>query len=354
MKKRNVSVEFARLVASFVVVLCHCNFFAVFAPESEGLHRFTTCLLADSVGMFWLISGFYFLQSRDYKKLWLGTIKRIAVPGLLMVFITQFLTDPIIYGIPFFESAAFSPEELRRFFISLVTFRETGVYWYVFAYILIVLIQPVLRLFGEWLDKSVMREIVFFAVTLLLLVINDINGNGIMHFSYSGIFVLIPAAIEVMWGHIIFRHRKFMLRPVMAVPELAAGIVLLMARTFSYSYMLENELGTHLVSWFTSFGFLSASIAVILCMQIIREDGEYSFSDAIRYPASYTYPIYLIHPFLLTFARVRGFFTVINDWLCVIFLHGVSSVLAVLIGFVVFYLASFFIAVVLRRLCGQK
>ena len=300
--------------------------------------------------MFWLITGFYFLRSSDYKKLWLSTIKKIVIPGLLIILITQFLTDPIVRGIPFSESEAFSSAELKRFFISLITFRETSVYWYVFAYILVVLIQPLLFRLGAWLDGGVSREITFFVITLALLATNDICGNTLLHFSYSGIFVLMPAAIEVMWGHILFRHREFWLRPSMAVYEIILFIVLLIGHTVAYGRMLDRDLGTDLVSWYSCFGFLMATLAVILCMQIVRDE-EHSFDDAIRFPAGFTYPIYLIHPFLLSFFKERGFFGMMYDWLIVIFLPGVASILSVFVGFVIFYLLSFGIAVLLRRLC---
>ncbi len=332
--------------------MCHCNFFAVSAPEDAYLRSFMTCLLADSVGMFWLITGFYFLQTSNYKKLIISMIKKVMIPGLMMIFVTQFLTDPIINGIPFSESEALKPEMLSGFFIRLVTFRETGVYWYVFAYIMVVLIQPVLFKLGEWLGKSVVREVSFIVITLALLIANDLFLNGICHFSYCGIFVLIPAAIEVMWGHIIFKHRKALLKPVMVLPMIIIGVCLVAGRTVAYSNCLKNDLGSHLISWYTSFGFVMAVIAVLLCMQIVRDDAEHSFDDIIRVPAGYTYPIYLIHPFLLTFARVRGFFTVMDGWLTMIFPTYVASLISILLGFMVFYLASFGIAVLLRRLCN--
>ena len=137
-----------------------------------------------------------------------------------MVLINHFLTDPVINGIPFSESEVVTPEGLRSFFISLVTFRETSVYWYVFAYILIVLIWPLLRGLGAWIDKAMVREIGFLVITFVLLSVNDYFGNRPLHLGYTGIFVLIPAAIEVIWGHIIFRHRDFLLRPAMVMPEL--------------------------------------------------------------------------------------------------------------------------------------
>lgn len=338
-------------MASFIVIICHCNFFAVFAPESESLHRFTTCLVSDSVGMFWLITGFYFLQGSNYKKLLFGTLKKVVIPGLLMVFITRFLTDPIINGIPFSESTAFTSEELSAFFIRLVTFRETSVYWYVFAYILVTVIQPLLKKLGDWLDKGSIRQIFFMIVTLGLLIANDLMNNGLLHFSYSGIFVLIPASIEVMWGHILFKNRKLILKLPVIIASLVAAVVLVTGRTIAYTYCLENELGSHLISWYTSFGFVMAAIAVFVCMAIVNEDAEHPYDDAIRYPAGYTYPIYLIHPFLLSFARVRGFFKVTNEWLVAIFPAGAASVIAVLLGFAFFYLISFGIAIILRKFC---
>ncbi len=350
MNKRNVSVEFARLVASFVVILCHCNFFAVFAPENEALHRFTTCLLADSVGMFWLITGFYFAASKNYGKLWFSTLKKVMIPGILMVMFTYFFTDPIINGIGFSESEAMAPEAVKAFFISLITFRETSVYWYVFAYILVVTIQPLIKLVCDGLDKSRVAALSFIVISFSVLLFNDIHANGICHFGYSGIFVVVPAAIEVIWGHIIFRYREIMLKPFMAVPELLVFIVCLAVRTVWYSNATETGIGPHMSSWYTSLGFLMAVTTVLICMHIIKDE-EHSFDDVIRFPAGFTYPIYLIHPFLLSFVRVRGFFKVMNEWLVVIFPTGAASVIAVVISFMVIYMVSFGIAVGLRKLC---
>ena len=318
------------------------------------LHRFTTCLLADSVGMFWLITGFYLLDNSDYKKLWIGTLKKVVIPGVLMVVFTQFMTDPVINGIPFSQSEALTNEAVRGFFITIVTFRETSVYWYVFAYILITAIQPLLRLIRSILDKSVFLEAGFVILTFALLLINDINDNSILHFSYTGIFVLIPASIEVIWGHIIFRHRELFLRPVVVIFELIIFIATVVIRYDFYNFCLENEMSSHIISWFTSFGFLMALMATLICMQIIREGKEYSFEDAIRMPAAYTYPVYLIHPFLLAYARTRGMFKVMDEWLCRIFSAGVADIIAVIIAFMVFYLLSLGVAVLLRKLISVK
>ncbi|MCR5097709.1 MAG: acyltransferase [Lachnospiraceae bacterium] len=353
MKKRNVSVEFARLIACIVVILCHCNFFAVYAPEDEFLHRVMISLLADSVGMFWLITGFYFLQAKSYGKLWLGTLKKVILPGLAIILFTRFFTDPIINGVPFSENPALQPEEIKRFFLSLITFRETGIYWYVFAYILVVLIQPVLKKLGEWLDRGAVRQLLFVIITLVLLIANDFSNNGLCHFSYSGIFVLIPAAIEVMWGHIIYQNRKWLMSLTMLVAQLILFVGVLMGRVAVYSYMLKQDMSSHVVSWYTGFGFVMATLVTLICMQIVREDREHSFDDAIRYPAGYTYPVYLIHPFLLSFARVRGLFKAMSEWLSNIFSTGVSAVFSVLIATLIFYFSSLVIAMALRWLCNK-
>ena len=337
-------------MASFVVILCHCNFFAVFSPEDELLHRFTTCLLADSVGMFWIISGFFFCEAKSYGRLWLGTLKKIIIPGVLAVLFTYFFTDPLINSIPFSESEALTPDALSGFFIRLFTFRETGIYWYVFAYILVVAVQPVISRITGWLDGSLVREVVFVVATLVILFLNDMSGNSILHFSYTGIFVLIPAMIEVIWGHIIFRHRNRLLSPVMIIPGLVTGLVSVIARSAYYSRCIETGAGSHIVSWFTSFGFISAAVAVLLCMQLVRGDASHDYDDMIRFLAGYTYPIYLIHPFLLTYARTRGFFDVIGRWLLQIFPSGVTSIFCVIIGFVTFYTISLLIAYLLRRI----
>ncbi len=351
MKKRNVSVEFARLIASVIVIMCHCNFFAAYGPEDEQLHRIMISLLADSVGMFWLITGFYFLQAKSYGRLWLGTLKKVILPGLAMILFTQFFTESLINGVPFRENPALLADELKRFFISLVTFRETGLYWYVFAYIMVVLIQPALKKLGEWLDKSLAFELTFIIATLTLLIVNDIFNNELLHFSYTGIFVLIPAAVEVMWGHIIYRHREWLLRPVMLLPELILFLVLLAFRASAYSYLQDNDLGAHLVSWYSGFGFAMAVLATLICMHLFREGDERGFGDVVRYAAGYAYPIYLIHPFLLSFARVRGFFKSMGEWLNHIFSSGVSALFSVAIGTLVFYMSSLLIAFLLRSIC---
>lgn len=351
LKKRNVSVEFARLAASVVVILCHCNFFAAYGSENEALHRIMTCLLADSVGMFWLITGFYFLQQKSYGRLWLGTLKKVIVPGFLMMIFTWFFTEPVINDVAFSQNPALEAQEIKRFFISLLTFRETGIYWYVYAYILVVLIWPALKKLGKFLDKNVVFEIIFVVVTLALLILNDMNDNALCRFSYVGVFVLIPAALEVMWGHIIFRHREWLLRPAMLLPEVILFLAALVCRVNAYSYFLEHDMSSHIASWFSGAGFIMAVLFTLICMQLMGDDKEHAFDDAIRYFAGFTYPVYLVHPFLLFYAQKRGFFDITGTWLSAIFSTGVSAVLSVLIGTLVFYMGSFFVAAAIRWMC---
>lgn len=81
--KRDRSVELARLLACLGVIGIH----TALSPNLGGAYEwdkiFLGCLTTDAVGVFWMITGCFFFQRRDYKRLWRSTLRRVVLPVAL-------------------------------------------------------------------------------------------------------------------------------------------------------------------------------------------------------------------------------------------------------------------------------
>ena len=70
--------------------------------------------------------------------------------------------------------------------------------WYLYVYILVILIYPLLKAFVEYLDADTKRTKIFLIGTFVFLVINDISSNSLAAFSHHSINALVPASIEII------------------------------------------------------------------------------------------------------------------------------------------------------------
>lgn len=350
---RNPKIEFARLMACMIVVMLHVSYLVSRVEEPAIINSYRACLLADPVAVFWMITGFFVFNSSDYEKKWRKVLKKIVVPTFL-VYIIGYLMANYLYGNA--EVGWLEGKSIRDFFVNYLSpllhadhpvEAVVAHTWYVIAYFLVMLFLPIVKLFVEWIDKSMIREIVFLAISLGLMIVNDLTYNKVLHLGFEGIPVVVGSYIFIIWGHIIYKYlEKIKIRPLCFV-----FIFIYFAVDLIRAILLnrgKQELGEEVVCltwWTTSFSVVVAVCFLGFAFSVIKNENS-KFNRIINYISGFSFNIYLIHPFVLAVlyrTRLFGFLT--NELTDNPIIATMSSLLIV---FAIVFITSFIIAWILR------
>ena len=362
MKKRNLSVDVAKLFACLIVILCHLNFRLPNNSSSEWFHTFLSCATADGVAMFFLITGFYFFQNKSYKTLLIKTFKKIFLPGFFMLAFYHYFYDYFILDIPFQESNVFSFSSTKSFLISVFTFQETQVYWYIFSYILIVILFPILNLVYQFLEKRTIYQVLFIILSITSLILNDILGNSFLQFGYSFPSVILPCAIYVLFGAILFLQKETWFSHFRITYGILFFFISNLIRTSLYLKLSIQEIPNNLINYYSIFGYLSAILIVFGILKSCPTSSQTKGAQTVLFLSKYTYEIYLIHPFVIEVLNKYHFFeymgtTKLNTLPGPIYLTLIGLIsFAIVIGITLFsfILILCFKKFLIRLFCSRK
>lgn len=347
---RDSKIEFARLLACMGVVILHIGHVVGRVDEPVFFKALRSCIFADPVPVFWMITGFFLFGVTNYEKKWKNTIVKIVIPTCF-VYIAGYLMADYLYGklegrgvVDFFVNYL-SPLLLAKH----PTIGVVAHTWYVIAYILVMLCLPIVKIFVDWLDKSKVREIVFLVVTFALLVGNDLTYNGLLHLGFDGIPVIIGAYIFIIWGHIVYKYRHIFYKKVFCIIMPILYIVTNVIRSCYYIYSQQSkgeEAAIHITWWTTSFSIIVAVCVIGFSLSLIS-DKDTRFNRFINYLSGFSFDIYLIHPFINAVLYRMGYF---DDVTKIFGDNPVISVLAALIvTFVIVFVLSFVIAWIIKK-----
>ena len=304
-------MELVRILACFVVVCCH----VYLNPVADGLvdngRTFIACCAADGVAVFWMLSGFYMFSAFDYKKLCIRTAKKVLVPLLIVGFVSFYFGGWLFGGESIAESLSHTLEDYANILISFlsfdIAFPHMEITWYLYVYIFVVIISPVLYSFCMWLDEDEKREKAFIIITLVMFFMNDITGNEFLEFSLHSMRGAVPAAVEIVWGHFLYKHlQKTGLNVKHALIGLAAfaGINVLRALWQIFSWNRGDMRGEALY-WHSFFGLLAASFFILAVYSIGQCITSERVNKAIGFLGGCTFDIYLVHGLVLLTLMAR-------------------------------------------------
>ena len=300
-----------------------------------------------------MIAGFFMFQNNSYKSVLRHTWKRIGIPLILFSVFCFYFRDWLAEGDTLLQSLYHSREEYAEVVQSLLAWSNpighTSHLWYLYIYILLMLVFPVLRSFVTYLEGNPGRMKCFLLLTFGGLIVNDISCNRLGAFSHHGINALIPAVIEVLWGYILYRSRhKFQTRRYAAV-SLTAFFGLNLIRAFLQMWKFQfPQPDNYLLYWHSSFGVLCSVCIIVFCFAAVK--GGVRSGAFIRYAASYTFPVYLLHmvvrDILRRFHIPTGLYSQISRFLGGFWGEILYTIVIVLLIFVL----SFILAVILRKI----
>lgn len=214
--KRDPVVELARILGCLIVIGVHtCLNISVNGSYDKG-KLFIALLFADGVAVFWVILGFFLFNHSNYIKLLAKTARSILLPLLLFSMFLFYFNGWLIDGTSLSQSLTHAAKDYIDIVQNLIrwnNFAPNAVQlWYLYAYLFLFFCFPILKSFADYLDADTKRQKIFVILSVGIFVMNDISRNAMGPFSHHSFNAVIPAAIEALWGHILYRHREFFRR----------------------------------------------------------------------------------------------------------------------------------------------
>ena len=304
--KKDPAVELARIFGCLLVVGVHCwiNNFGVAIQSKSG--TYIACIFADGVAVFWIISGFFMYKNYSYKQTLKRTIKSIVIPMLLLSAAMFFVLNNYLNGNGW-HFILHSKDDYKWILNSLLIWTNPvdrlGHFWYLYVYILLMLCSPVIAAFIKYLEEDIKREKLFLVLTFLLLVWNDLSNNQMGRFEHHAFAGAFPAAIESVWGYLLYKYRDRLRKRRYIFISVGAFLglnVLRMAIQLGRYHRIQDT-ATYILYWFSSIGLLCAICVIVFSFAAIHGRKATVVNRVICWLASYTFSIYLLHPVVNSF-----------------------------------------------------
>ena len=308
--KRDFGVELIRVIACSIVIGVHVCLGTSVGGRPDIGRLYIACVFADGVAVFWLIMGFFLFDNNCYSKLLLRTIRSIVIPMFLFSVILFFTGEWLIDGAPFFESIKNANGQIPSALKTLLTWRNpvknAGHLWYLYIYVLVIVIFPVLKAFVVWVDQDVKRQKYFILITFTLLMLNDLTNNKLAAFSHYSINGLFPASIQVIWGHIFYKNRRLVNIKYFSITSILLFGMINVLRCIIQFNRYQEGLGDSILYWYSSIGLICALCICIFILSLKEKIRSEKIQNNIIKVASYTFLIYLIHTTIYKVIRRFG------------------------------------------------
>ena len=347
--KKDPAVELARIFGCLLVVGVHCwiNNFGVAIQSKSG--TYIACIFADGVEVFWIISGFFMYKNYSYKQTLKRTIKSIVVPMLLLSAAMFFVLNNYLNGNGW-HFILHSKDDYKWILNSLLIWTNPvdrlGHFWYLYVYILLMLCSPVIAAFIKYLEEDTKREKLFLVLTFLLLVWNDLSNNQMGRFEHHAFAGAFPAAIESVWGYLLYKYRDRLRKRRYIFISVGAFLglnVLRMAIQLGRYHRIQDT-ATYILYWFSSIGLLCAICVIVFSFAAIHSRKATVVNRVICWLASYTFSIYLLHPVVNSFLDMYEVRSCLSEALLKFHIGGVGKEILYMIC-IIFIVVSICLAI---------
>lgn len=155
--KRDSSVELAKIFGSLIVIGVHTCLSSVVDGAYDLSRVFISCVLADGVAVFWLITVFFYFNN-TYEKILRKSLKSIGIPMLVFSVFSFYFSACVLYDAPLIQSLYHTREEYISVLKTLLTWNNPvpcgSHLWYLYTYILLIVIFPILKSFVDYLNDA--------------------------------------------------------------------------------------------------------------------------------------------------------------------------------------------------------
>ncbi|MBE6866102.1 MAG: acyltransferase [Ruminococcaceae bacterium] len=341
---RDSRVEILRLIACFAVLVLHFKPNTFVNGQRVLARTFVTCICTDAVGIFLLITGFFFFRNRKYTAKLADCGRKILLPTMIYTVFVAFIY-PLLSGLTV-DWADMAGQLATSIFTWNPIIHNAQHLWYMYLYCIIVAVYPLLNVIKTKLLAKNRYKAVFLLGTFALLYANDCTNNNMLRCDMVPLTVFIPGCLFVIAGGIIYQHRS---RFEGKLLPFIAGVAMFTAINITRSIHMQKLLNTdatqtHLYGWYTSAGFLCA-VSLAVAVLSIRPFTV----KTINFISSTTMDVYILHPLISEIITILGY----KSWVITTFLNGRETTVQFL-KFTVIYCISVFaacgaISVVLKK-----
>ena len=342
LQSRNTSFDLLRIVAAIMVVMLHVaasKWHAMLPDRTEWMAmNFYDCLARSAVPLFFMLSGAFMLK----KDIPLKTLYLKKILPLILIY----LSWSFLYAIDDIGFANLHTVDIE--YITTATINSHFHLWFIPVLIGVYILQPVLRAIVDYKDGTYVKYLlgVFFlfgiARSTVLLFVTDANATSLLTritvelTSYAGYVVL---------GYYLANMHKRQYKPWV----LLIGFVVVVSITAYICQMdalLKGRPEGLLYGEFTIATFLEA-VCLFLFFKNLKCSYSLGAKKIIYHIASWTFGIYLLHPFLIYQLEKRFSLNILsyNTTLAI----PINTVLIVAICFLVISILSQI--PVVKRLC---
>lgn len=296
---RKTYIEVMRIIAAFLVIVNHTNsdvFLKMCEPLSFtwffSLTYFFVCKVA--VPVFFMIMGGLLLQKIDSPKKSFNRVLRIC----LVTF---------IYSIAYYVRANhFSLEkmDILEFLKKIFTSRTANAFWYIYAYIGLMILLPILQRMAQAFSKNATRYFIVLSVGVMGLIplINLFFNIKPTHYVTDMFFM--PHLGIVFMGYYIEKYMKIDKK---AFIFSSVGFVLLIAFQIVCTYIFYQENPDNYIK-LDNWQYLTITLSALCFYVIFKYLSNFiktneTTSKILCYFGSLTFGIYLISDMMISITR---------------------------------------------------
>ena len=338
--ERNLYIDILRIIAILMVIGTHIKLNWLDDFNSSSIRLMITCIVADGVSIFWMIMGMYFFRNISYKNRIKKLFIKIILPLILMSIFTFYFYDFICNFKSINDSISHTKEQYIDIFKNGILLWQNAVsgaehLWYLYIYIIIVLLAPLLNKIKNKIVKFNYKKIIL--VFMAILILNDLTFNNLFQFSHYRIHAVLPALIFLYTGYLLINN-----------PPSNKSINKYKILFFIFIFIINNIIRTLLIFnnyptnsnsdqlfyWYTSFAFISCISLYYFSYFLfsnIKENKKYSNISQI------IFGIYLIHCIIINFFNKiklnEKILTYVND--NAIFYQIIYTIIIFIISFII-------------------
>lgn len=313
--KRDISIDLIRVIACLTVIGTHLCLQVLNQCYNriDWSRLLEKSFLTDGVPLFFMITGFFLVNGRSYKKIWKSTALKILLPSFLFVLFTQVFypfivnQESFMWCIKNFNINAL--EILESILKADVTYLNPTCahLWYIYSYVKIVIWIPVLWLVCKETKESKLARRIMIGLSILKIVLGDIQRFvTIPNIGAINILSLIPTEIlYVLLGYELFAHKdKIKNNKKLCIISLIGYVgINLLRYKIEMQYMVLNYLTDivgreNFMEWkYTSINIISGLFLFMFLYSF--EIKNKKLSNIILWISNRTFGIYLVHYLIL-------------------------------------------------------
>jgi len=359
LKKRDINVDLIRVIACLLVIGAHLCLQVLNQcfNRIDWSRLLEKSFFADGVPLFLMITGFFLVNGRNYKKIWKSTTFKVLIPTLIYIVFVQIFCMFIVNKESFVWCLqnAFSNLNIPIILKGILSGDMTQInglcihLWYILSYVKIIIWIPVLWLVCKEEKSSKLARRIIIAFGIIATVITDIKRFiTIPTIGAVKIFGLVDMELlYVLLGYELFVHKDKIKnnKKVFILSAIGFIIVNFIRYRIEMQYMVLNSY-TNIVGRENFLGWQYTCLNIISGLFIFTsiyslEIKSEKISKIIIWLADKTFGIYLIHYLLIAkidlykFEKIERFY---------------FEVLYLVIGIAVIFISSLVIVLILRTI----